>query len=99
MIESFLIALTGWPGILLSLALSFIGIARRKINLCLAGAILVFPFAYYLAGSPTFRIIGLLLPLFQFGVALAVRERRTKTAWLLLLPFLAIAGWLFVNII
>ncbi|HSF81848.1 MAG TPA: hypothetical protein VLA49_11480 [Anaerolineales bacterium] len=27
------------------------------------------PFSYYLAGSPTFRFVGLLLPVFQFGTS------------------------------
>lgn len=97
--ERILIVLMGWPGISLSLVLSAIGTARRKVSLCLAGALLVLPFSFYLAGSPTFRFVGLLLPVFQFGSALAVREGRDKLAWLLLLPLAGMAGWLFLNII
>jgi len=100
MLQSIIIWLFGLPGVLLSLTLSVIGIARSKIAFCIAGAILILPFSFYLVGSPSFfRVIGLLLPIFQFGVALAVREKRTRLAWVLLLPLVGITVWLLFNII
>ncbi len=100
-IESFLIVLMGWPGICLSLVLSIIGVARKRISLCIGGALLVIPFAYYLTGSPIsiVHIAGLLLPLFQFGAALSVREDKIRLAWLLLSPLVAVAVWLLLNVI
>jgi len=100
-IESVLIVLMGWPGIGLSLVFSVVGIAAKRISFCIAGALLVIPFAYYLSGSPTpiFRLIGLLLPVFQFGAALVVREGRTRLAWLLLLPLTSMAGWILLNVL
>jgi len=100
-IETILIVLTGWAGISLSLVLSVIGIAIKKVSLCVAGALLVIPFAYYLTGSPTLiiHLTGLLLPLFQLGAAQAVREDKTRLAWLLLAPLVGVAGWLLLNVI
>ncbi|MDJ1421997.1 MAG: hypothetical protein M5U10_08790 [Candidatus Methanoperedens sp.] len=94
LLSTILILLTGWPGIITSLAISVAGIRRKNPAWLIAGAILAVPFSWYLSQTPLFKHVGLLLPLFQLGAAVAVHKRVTWLAWLLLMPFAGIAGWL-----
>jgi hypothetical protein len=99
MLATLLILLIGWPGIISSLAISIAGVIRSKPVWLIIGAILAVPFSWYLSGSPLFRNIGLLLPLFQLGAAVAIHRHVTWLAWLLLLPFAGIAAWLGITIL
>jgi hypothetical protein len=85
--------LFGFPGALLSLLLSVIGVFKQKSWLVMIGAVLFIPFSYYLSGSPGLAGLPLLLPGFQVGSAIAVREKNRVWAWLLLAPALLAVLW------
>lgn len=98
--EAFLIALFGFPGVLASLLLSSIGIARKSLLLCLFGALLAIPFCFYLGGNPGVGPVAWLLPIFQLGSAWVVRRGEpTWLAWVLLLPLLLTTGWVLVLVL
>ncbi len=46
------------------------------------------PFTYYLSG---YRTSAVVLPLFQFGSAYAIKRQKNRIAWLLILPIIVIA--------
>lgn len=94
MLSTLLIMIMGWPGILASLALSLAGIARQQPVALLIGAVLAVPYAWYLNAFPLFSGVGLVLPLFQLGAALAMYHGRRWLASLCLLPFISITSWL-----
>lgn len=83
----------GFPAIVLSLILSATGVLKEKVWLVLAGAILFIPFSYYLSGAPGSAGLPILLPAFQGGSAVAVREKNKLWAWLLLVLALFAALW------
>ena len=83
----------GFPAVLLSLLVSSIGILKEKVWLVILGAVLFAPFSYYLSGAPGLAGLPILLPGFQVGSAIAVREKNRLWAWLLLVPALFAALW------
>jgi len=83
----------GFPAVILSLLVSVIGVLTKKYWLVIIGALLFAPFSYYLSGSPGLAGLPILLPGFQVGSAVAVREKNKLWAWLLLLPAFFAALW------
>jgi hypothetical protein len=83
----------GFPAAILSLLLSVIGVLTEKFWLVIIGAILFAPFSYYLSGTPGLAGLPILLPGFQVGSAVAVREKSKLWAWLLLVPALLTVLW------
>ena len=83
----------GFPAVFLSLLVSSIGILKEKVWLVILGAVLFAPFSYYLSGAPGLAGLPILLPGFQVGSAIAVREKNKLWAWLLLVPALFAALW------
>ena len=83
----------GFPAVFLSLLVSVIGILKEKVWLVILGAVLFAPFSYYLSGAPGLAGLPILLPGFQVGSAIAVREKNKLWAWLLLIPALFAALW------
>ena len=84
--DLFIMMLFGFPAALLSLLLCVLGVLTQKFWPVVIGAILFAPFSYYLSGSPGLAGLPILLPAFQVGSAVAVREKNKLWAWLLLLP-------------
>ncbi|GAW94344.1 hypothetical protein [Calderihabitans maritimus] len=84
--------LMGWPAIIASLILAGVGIFIYRPAYLIAACVLSLGFALYLTllPIPAFKLLGLLLPLFLLGGALAVHRRIAWVAWLLLLPQAAI---------
>ena len=78
----------GWPAILTSIFLSVAGVWLKRPALLIAAGIVCIPFTYYLSGIRTPAVV---LPLFQFGSAYAVRREKNVLAWLLLVPLIVIA--------
>jgi hypothetical protein len=76
----------GWPAIITSLLVSIAGLVLRKPWLLVVGGVIVIPFAWYLSGYPAIRASAILLPVFQFISAWALRRERKILAWLLLVP-------------
>ena len=93
MADLLVVMLFGFPAMILSLILSAIGVLKEKAWLVLLGAVLFLPFSYYLSGAPGSAGLAILLPGFQVGSAVAVREKNRFWAWLLLLPPLFAALW------
>jgi hypothetical protein len=83
--ETLIIALFGFPGAILSLILSIIGILKGKPWLLILGMFLFLPFCLYLDGTPNFDGT-VLLPLFHLAAAFAVRRNAKWLAWIFLLP-------------
>src|SRR5688572_24278609 len=83
--EILMIALFGFPGALLSLFVSGIGILKGKYGLVLLGMLLFLPFCLYLDGTPNFHGTTL-LSLFHLAAAYAVRRNANWLAWIFLLP-------------
>ncbi|MFZ5944334.1 MAG: hypothetical protein ACOYVD_09505 [Bacillota bacterium] len=99
MLSSLLRMIIGWPGIITSLILSFLGIMFRRYIFLVYGALAAVPISMYLSATPRFRYFMVLLPLFQFGAAFAVHKGNIKLAWLLFLPFLFTVSWLAVAVL
>jgi hypothetical protein len=93
MAEVFIVLIFGFPAAFLSLLLSAIGVLKEKYWLVIIGALLFVPFSYYLSGSPGLAGLPILLPGFQVGSAIAVREKSKLWAWLLLVPAFFAALW------
>jgi hypothetical protein len=93
-----LIPIIFWVSFPLSLVVSIIGILKNRFWLVLIGAVLFLPISYYLNGSPTLHGLAILLPLFQVGSAVAVREGNTRWAWILLVPAFLMVIW-FASIV
>lgn len=96
MTDLFVVMIFGLPAVFVSLLVSVIGILKEKYWLIVIGAVLFIPFSYYLSGAPGLARLPILLPGFQVGSALAVREKHKLWAWLLLLPAFFAALWVVV---
>ena len=83
--EILIIALVGFPGAILSLIVSAIGILKGKYGLVLLGMLLFLPFCLYLDGTPNFDGT-VLLPLFHLAAAYAVCRNANWLAWIFLIP-------------
>jgi hypothetical protein len=86
--------LLSWP---VGLALTIAGIIYKHVSWLIIGGMLALPFILYIGGSPVFWPLGFCLPLFQFGAAWAVHRGSIRLAWLLILPFTMIAGWVLLK--
>ena len=86
----------GWPAILLSIALSAVGIVRKRPRWLVVAAIVALPFSLYLAGTPAFGWLGLSIPLLLAGASVASRYDRPIVAWSLLVPYVGGIGWLAI---
>lgn len=91
MSDVLVILIFGFPAVILSLLVSVIGILTAKSWLLIVGAILFAPFCYYLNGAPGSLGLPIFLPLFQVAAGAAVREKKKRWAWLLLLPALVVS--------
>lgn len=76
----------GWPAIITSILLSIAGIVLKKPTFLVIAGFIGIPFAAYLTASS--HSPGLLLPLFQFGSAYAMKRQKTLMAWLLVAPMI-----------
>ena len=92
MLDFILIALVGWPAILLTVILALIGLIKSDYRFLVAAAILAFPFSWYLSGFPLIRSFTFLLPLLPFGAGFAMRRDHEMVAWILAIIY-------FLNII
>ena len=88
----------GWPAILVSIALSVLGIVRGRPKWLFAAAIIALPFSFYLAASPVIGWLGLTIPLLLAGAGISIRHRHTRVAWFLLAPFVGVSGWLAIAV-
>ena len=79
----------GWPGIITSVLLSIAGVLLKKPVLLVVAGIVCVPFTYYISNG--FRAPTLVLPLFQFASAYAIKSQKNLIAWLLIAPMIIIS--------
>ena len=82
-----------WPAILLAIVLSVLGITKKSPAVLVASAVIAIPFSIYLGGNPGIGWLGFMIPVLLLGAGVAVRYRRVEIAWLLLVPVVAVVGW------
>ena len=87
MLDFFLIALVGWPGIIITVILAIIGLLKRDYRFLVGAAIMAFPFAWYISGFPLIQSPAFLLPLLLFFSGFAMNRGREMIAWLLAIPY------------
>lgn len=90
----------GWPAILTSIALVFVGIARRRVRVAVVGGVLGLPFLLYLFASPRVGRLSLVVGALYLGSSLAVTQSRRGLAVAMATPFAALAGfvaWIVLN--
>ena len=76
----------GWPAIIISLLLSFLGLLLRRPWPLVAAGALAIPFSWVLGGYPLLSLPAILLPLLQFLAAWALLREKKLLAWILLAP-------------
>ena len=89
----------GWPAILAAISLAALGIVSKKPAALFVSALLAAPFSLYLGGTPTFGVLGFMIPILLVGAGVSVRFHRVPAAWLLLAPVLAVVGWLAIIVL
>ncbi len=89
----------GWPFIILSLLVSGIGLIKDRYLLLLIGAVLIFPFSFYLSGAPEIRGLAFGIPLSQVYAAYTIKKEKTIIAWLLTLPAFFASIWVAFNVL
>ena len=66
----------GWPAIFASIALVFVGVARRRAHVALVGAVLALPFLLYLLASPRVGGLSLIVGALYLGSSGAIAHSR-----------------------
>jgi hypothetical protein len=89
----------GWPAIVATVILSFVGLFRRDHRFLVGAAFLAFPFSMAISGFPVISIpafCNVFLPLLMFLSAFLLSRGHEMLAWLFVIPFyLAIMLLLF----
>ena len=88
-----------WILILVTVALSIMGIVRRRPAWLVVATVAAVPFGLYLAAFTWLGWLGLIIPLLLAGASTAIYYRRTEVAWFLLAPFFGVIGWLIVAVV
>lgn len=99
MLSGLAVLLIGWPGIITAIVLVSAGIYTKRVWLIIIGAIFAIPISWYLGSTPKFRYIMYALPLFLIGSALAVKLGKNRLAWILILPYIGVVGWLAITVL
>lgn len=85
----------GWPSLILGSILVVAGVAFRRAAIAAVGALAGSGFLAYLAMNPfPARLFGLLALAGNAAAAFALSRRKTRFAWLSLLPLVAVWAWL-----
>ena len=87
MLNFILLLLVGWPAILATVILAIIGLLKRDYRFLVGGAVLAFPFSWYISGFPLIQTPAFLLPLLLFFSGFAMNRGREMIAWLLAIPY------------
>jgi hypothetical protein len=90
----------GWPAVLASIALVFVGIARRRVRVAVVGSVLGVPFLMYLFASPRIGWLSLVVGAVYLGSSWALARSRRGLAITMATPFTALAifvGWMVLN--
>jgi len=90
----------GWPAVLTSVTLVFVGIARRRVQVAVVGSVLGLPFLLYLFASPRVGWLALVVGAVHLGSPVAVARSGRGLAVAMATPFAALAGfvgWIVLN--
>jgi hypothetical protein len=90
-----LVALFGWPAVVVSLVTSTVGLVARRWWLLAIAAMISLPCFGYLAMTPRFRGVAMVPPLLQLLAAVVLRYGSRFYAVLLSLPTLLFSGYVF----
>jgi hypothetical protein len=99
MINIIISLFVGWPGILITVVLSAVGLFKANYRFLVAAAILAFPFSWFLSGFPIIHSPAFLLPLFILGAAFAIYRGHEMIAWVIALPFFLTILFLYYTIL
>jgi hypothetical protein len=92
LIDTLVQIIFGWPAIIVSLLVTLSGLIWKRFWLLLVAAVVFFPVSVYLSSFPAMRVLGLFLPVFQLGAAIAVRARKLPLAWVLASPVFIVSA-------
>jgi hypothetical protein len=87
------VVMLGWPAVLASIALVFVGIALRRARVAVVGGVLGVPYLLYLFGSPRVGWLSLAVGAVYLGSSLAVARSRRGLAIAMATPFVALSGF------
>jgi hypothetical protein len=90
----------GWPAAITSILCGLLGVASGRWKWVAAGLLLGGPFLLFLALTPRFGWIALVVAAGYAGAAVAARRERTRLAWALFTPMLALVvyvGWVVLD--
>jgi hypothetical protein len=81
--------LIGWPGIILSVGLLCLGLAKKWPRVMLAGAFMSLPFLFiYLMGTPLFQYWSPMVAVLNFAAVLVLFRGRRELSGLLVVPYI-----------
>ena len=80
----------GWPAAFSSIAITAVGLIGRRPWLVAVGAAVGGPFMFYLFGTPRFGVFAAFAWVCHLGAATALWRTRTRVAWLLFAPTVAL---------
>ncbi len=83
-----------WPAVVLSVLVAGLGLLRRRPSLLIAAAVLVSPASLYLAATPRFRYVGLLIIVTYLLAAAATRRDHVRVGGLLVAATATFFAWL-----
>ena len=73
----------GWPAVLASVIVSGIGLFKNRYPLVVTGAILAFPFSWFVSGFPIVHSLLFLAPLLLLAAAFVLSRGHEMIAWVL----------------
>jgi len=68
----------------------------KKAAVLVVSAVITAPFSLYLGGTPRVGWLGFMIPVLLLGAGVAIRNRRAAIAWLLVVPVVAVVGWVAI---
>jgi hypothetical protein len=90
----------GWPAVIASLVLLFVGVATGRSRLVFTGALTACPFLLYLFLTPRLLWVAPPIALLLFLAPGAVKRRQRRTAIIMVAPYIgvcAFVAYLVVN--
>ena len=86
--------LLGWPAVLFGLTMGVSGVFKKKPVMLYLAAVLILPISLYLAATPRFAGLTLLLPLAMVLAGLSIKKGKMNPAFLLILAVAVYFVWL-----
>jgi hypothetical protein len=87
--------LVGWPGIILSLGLLFVGLAKKWPHVMFAGVFMSLPFLLlYLIGTPRLQYWSPIVVALNFAAVAALYKGHRRLSVLLVVPYSFTVFWL-----